>query len=85
MNDTSQPRKRTGNEEPELGAEESVPLDGKDPVGEQMMEDLGRERRKEDPQRRPGSGTQPDEAREAAAQKERGADPGPMPEQLPVS
>ncbi|MDM0035678.1 hypothetical protein QTI33_26330 [Variovorax sp. J22P271] len=37
------PRKDASNEEPELGAEESVPLDGKDPVGEQMMKDLGRD------------------------------------------
>ena len=34
-------RKDASNEEPELGAEESIPLDGKDPVGEQMMEELG--------------------------------------------
>ena len=38
-------RKDASNEEPELGAEESIPLDGKDPVGEQMMEELGRDSR----------------------------------------
>lgn len=54
------------NDEPELGADESVPLDGKDPVGEKMIEELGRERRK-------------DKA------DDRDADPGPLPEQLPVS
>jgi len=37
-------------EEPEITQEESVPSDGKDEVGEEMMKDLGREkaRRKED-------------------------------------
>jgi hypothetical protein len=37
------PRRDASNEEPELGAEESIPLDGKDPVGEQMMKELGRD------------------------------------------
>jgi hypothetical protein len=40
------PRKQSDNEEPELGADESVPLDGKDPVGEEMMKDLGRDMKK---------------------------------------
>lgn len=40
------PRKHPDNEEPDLGADESIPLDGKDPVGEQMMKDLGREKEK---------------------------------------
>lgn len=31
------------NEEPELTQEESVPSDGKDEVGEKMMEELGRD------------------------------------------
>jgi len=31
-------------EEPEITQEESVPSDGKDPVGEKMMDELGRER-----------------------------------------
>ncbi len=31
------------NEEPEITQEESVPSDGKDEVGEKMMEDLGRD------------------------------------------
>ena len=30
-------------EEPEITQEESVPSDGKDEVGEKMMEDLGRD------------------------------------------
>jgi len=30
------------NEEPELAFEESIPLDGNDPVGENMIEELGR-------------------------------------------
>ena len=34
-------------EEPEITQEDSVPSDGKDPVGEKMMEQLGRERREE--------------------------------------
>lgn len=32
------------NDEPEITQEESIPSDGKDKVGEKMMEDLGRER-----------------------------------------
>ena len=32
---------RTPSEEPEIGFEESIPLDGPDPVGEKMIEDLG--------------------------------------------
>jgi len=47
------PPARKVNEEPEPTAEESVPLDGKDPVGEKMMEDLGRERRDSDAPGRP--------------------------------
>lgn len=35
------------NEEPELTQEESIPSDGKDDEGEQLMEQLGRERRKD--------------------------------------
>lgn len=34
-------------DEPEVTQEESVPLDGKDPVGEKMMEKLGAERRQQ--------------------------------------
>ncbi|RDI26016.1 MULTISPECIES: hypothetical protein [Pseudacidovorax] len=34
-------------DEPEVTQEESVPLDGKDPVGEKMMEKLGDERRQQ--------------------------------------
>jgi hypothetical protein len=32
----------TINEEPELAFEESIPLDGEDPVGEKMIEELGK-------------------------------------------
>lgn len=32
---------RTQSEEPEIGFEESIPLDGPDPVGEKMIEELG--------------------------------------------
>ena len=34
-------------EEPEVTQEESIPNDGRDEVGEEMMEDLGRERAKQ--------------------------------------
>ena len=37
-------RSQRKDEEPEIGFEESIPLDGKDPVGEKMIEDLGRHR-----------------------------------------
>jgi hypothetical protein len=39
-------RNRQGaiNEEPEIAFEESIPSDGKDEVGEKMMEDLGRDK-----------------------------------------
>ncbi|VTU29055.1 hypothetical protein [Variovorax sp. RA8] len=37
----------TPNEEPEIAFEESIPLDGPDPVGEKMIEDLGRGERPE--------------------------------------
>jgi len=43
-------------EEPEIGFEESIPLDGPDPVGEKMIEDLGRER----PAKEPSSGQKPE-------------------------
>ncbi|MDN8615779.1 hypothetical protein [Variovorax ginsengisoli] len=63
------PRRDASNEEPELGAEESIPLDGKDPVGEQMMKELGRD-----------SGKRADQHA-----KEEEGDPGPLPEQFPAS
>jgi hypothetical protein len=62
-------RHPTPNEEPELSAEESVPLDGKDRKGEEMMEELGRDLKK----RKEGEGVDPED------------DPGPLPEQFPVS
>ncbi len=51
------PRRDASNEEPELGAEESIPLDGKDPVGEQMMKELGRDsgKRADSERRRSGA------------------------------
>lgn len=60
------PRKDARNEEPELGADESIPLDGTDPVGEEMMKDLGR-------------------SKSANARAKGEDDPGPLPEQFPVS
>ena len=36
------------NEEPEITQEESIPSDGKDEVGEKMMEELGREKSKDE-------------------------------------
>ena len=44
---TSGTRTKPGDhEEPEITQEESVPLDGKDEVGEKMMEELGRDLKK---------------------------------------
>jgi hypothetical protein len=46
------PRPSRGNtetpDEPEVTQEESIPSDGKDHEGEKLMEQLGRERRKDD-------------------------------------
>ncbi|SFM68339.1 hypothetical protein [Variovorax sp. OV329] len=36
------------NEEPEITQEESVPSDGRDKVGEEMMKDLGRKKAEQD-------------------------------------
>ena len=36
------------NEEPEITQEEAVPSDGKDEVGEKMMEELGRDKQKDE-------------------------------------
>jgi len=41
----TQPEPHSTQDEPELANEESVPTDGKDPVGEKLMEQLGAERR----------------------------------------
>ncbi|OUM02731.1 hypothetical protein [Variovorax sp. JS1663] len=38
---TDSPQRK--DDEPEIGFEESIPLDGRDPVGEKMIEDLGRD------------------------------------------
>jgi hypothetical protein len=64
---------RTHNEEPEPSSEESIPLDGRDTVGEEMMKDLGRDLKKKGVDRTSSEGVDPE------------ADPGPMPEQFPVS
>jgi hypothetical protein len=64
-------RQPAPNDEPEPTAEESVPLDGKDREGEKMMEDLGRDLKKRKEGEREGGDPE--------------ADPGPMPEQFPVS
>ena len=42
------PPNRPVKEEPEVTQEESIPSDGKDEVGEEMMKDLGRERAKKE-------------------------------------
>ena len=60
------------NEEPELASEESVPLDGPDPEGERMIQELGQEKRR----------------RQAEQDPQRPADPAdgePLPEQFPAS
>ncbi|WP_157730652.1 hypothetical protein [Variovorax sp. HW608] len=57
------------NEEPELTFEESVPLDGPDPEGERMIDELGQERRR----------------RQAEQAPPRPAEGEPMPEQFPAS
>jgi len=47
MTDTTRadsPNRQAVNEEPEIAFEESIPSDGKDEVGEKMMEDLGRDK-----------------------------------------
>jgi len=48
-NSTPGTRTKPGdNEEPEITQEESIPSDGKDEVGEKMMEELGREKSKDE-------------------------------------
>ena len=42
MNQNS--RRYADNEEPEIGFEESIPMDGEDPVGEKMIDELGQRR-----------------------------------------
>jgi hypothetical protein len=48
----TEPRPSRGNtespDEPEITQEESIPSEGKDHEGEKLMEQLGRERRKDD-------------------------------------
>ncbi|WP_077002206.1 hypothetical protein [Variovorax sp. KK3] len=67
MNADTRPQRN--NEEPEIAFEESIPLDGRDPVGEQMIEDLGRKQGKY----------------EKADKVPPQPPAEPMPEQLPVS
>ena len=46
----SAPKTKPGdNEEPEITQEDSVPSDGKDEVGEKMIEELGRDKGVEQP------------------------------------
>lgn len=80
-------RKHPGNDEPEIGFEESVPSDGKDPLGEKMIEDLGRVRPEATPKGRAAPGAAP-------KKKEKGGEndgppeeppPEPMPKPFPVS
>ena len=48
-NTTPGPKTKPGDaEEPEITQEESIPSDGKDEVGEKMMEELGREKSKDE-------------------------------------
>ncbi|MBT2325038.1 hypothetical protein J7E62_22145 [Variovorax paradoxus] len=47
------PRRPTTNEEPELAFEESIPSDGKDPEGEKMIDELGKEKPKPKPEKEP--------------------------------
>lgn len=42
--DPKAPATPPSNDEPEITQEESIPSDGKDEKGEEMMEDLGRDR-----------------------------------------
>lgn len=39
-------------EEPEVTQEESIPNDGRDEVGEKMMEELGRDKSKQDTEKK---------------------------------
>ena len=48
---SSRPSPGGRNDEPEITQEESVPSDGKDKKGEQMIEELGRERRQQEQDR----------------------------------
>ncbi|VTU31692.1 hypothetical protein H6CHR_03651 [Variovorax sp. PBL-H6] len=60
---STNPSRATPNEEPEIGFEESIPLDGPDPVGEKMIEDLGGGKRaeKEPPSQSPPSEPLPEQ------------------------
>lgn len=44
MNSAADDKTKPASDEPEISSDESVPIDGKDPVGEKMMDDLGKER-----------------------------------------
>lgn len=73
-NDTTRPaspRRPVTNEEPELAFEESIPSDGKDPVGEKMIDELDQ--------------AKPDETNPDRTEPKKEPPPEPMPEQLPVS
>lgn len=72
------PRDGPTSEEPEIAQEESIPSDGKDEVGEKMMENLGRDRGG------PGAeGPAPPPVEPPDVPPEPPAEP--MPEQFPVS
>ncbi|VWX63636.1 conserved hypothetical protein [Burkholderiales bacterium 8X] len=70
------PAKRPGNEEPQITNEDSVPLDGKDPVGEKMMDELGKDRRRNDEQ-------PAEKATEDKVPPQPHADP--LPKRMPIS
>ncbi|VTU30140.1 hypothetical protein [Variovorax sp. PBL-E5] len=64
------PQKHSTNEEPEIGFEESIPSDGKDPVGEAMIDSLGKDKPENSDKAEKVPPSPPAE---------------PLPEQLPVS
>jgi hypothetical protein len=47
------PRKHRGNEEPDIGFEESIPSDGKDSVGEAMIDSLDQNKPEPKPDKLP--------------------------------
>jgi hypothetical protein len=47
------PKKHRSNEEPDIGFEESIPSDGKDPVGEAMIDSLDKDEPAHQPDKLP--------------------------------
>ncbi len=48
------PARPGAKDEPEIAFEESIPSDGRDVVGEKMIDDLGKDKPRKDPQASPG-------------------------------